>query len=166
MEVAKTHLGTKELHKRHSVMVEGGKYPRSKVMDQHIIDRYLMQGKLTLKQFIIGEMLLAQAAKAGVWPKGANLTGTSMSSKPNYVPYGIVPLGRSLNIIKDRYGEGHVYVVRKVIIDNKDVSRSQRFMQWLLDSLDWLDINRGRKDPITTLQAALARPLPNAARTA
>ena len=29
-----TDLGTNEIHKRHSVMIEGGKMPRAKVMDR------------------------------------------------------------------------------------------------------------------------------------
>ena len=38
-----TDLGTNEIHKRHSVMI-GGKMPRAKVMDQTLIDRYLIDG--------------------------------------------------------------------------------------------------------------------------
>ena len=32
-----TDLGTKEIYKRHAVMVEGGNMPRAKVMDQTLI---------------------------------------------------------------------------------------------------------------------------------
>ena len=45
-------LGTDEIHKRHSILVEtiDNKVSRSKVMDQAIIDRYLIQGVITLSQ--------------------------------------------------------------------------------------------------------------------
>ena len=63
-----TDLGTPEVHKRHAVMVEGGTMPRAKVMDQNLIDRYLMDGLLTLGEHQAGEYVLSQAMKAGILP--------------------------------------------------------------------------------------------------
>ena len=45
-----TDLGTNEIYKRHSVMIEGGKVPRAKVMDQTLIDRYLVDGIISLQR--------------------------------------------------------------------------------------------------------------------
>ena len=37
-------LGSPEVHQRHAVMIEGGTVPRARVMDQTLIDRYLIDG--------------------------------------------------------------------------------------------------------------------------
>ena len=44
-----TELGTPEMHSQHSVMIEGRTLPRAKVMDQALVDEYLMDGLLTLR---------------------------------------------------------------------------------------------------------------------
>ena len=61
-----TDLGTNEIHKRHSVMIEGGKMPRAKVMDQTLIDRYLIDGLLTLQEHQAAEYVLSQGSAAGL----------------------------------------------------------------------------------------------------
>ena len=43
-------LGSPEVHQRHAVMIEGGTVPRARVMDQTLIDRYLIDGLLTLQE--------------------------------------------------------------------------------------------------------------------
>ena len=48
-----TDLGTAEIYKRHSVMVEGGRVPRAKVMDQTLIDRYLVDGIFQRSSFLL-----------------------------------------------------------------------------------------------------------------
>jgi len=67
-----TDLGTPEIHKRHSVMVEGGSLPRAKVMEQTVVDRLLMNCLLTLAQHQAGEYLLSQASQAGIFAKPLN----------------------------------------------------------------------------------------------
>ena len=79
METAKTHLGNRQLHKRHSVMIEGGMIPRAKVMDQTLIDRYLMKGLIDLTQHQAGEYLLRQACLAKLWATGVDLSGTRVN---------------------------------------------------------------------------------------
>ena len=58
-----TDLGTNEIHKRHSVMVEGGKMPRAKVMDQLVVDKMLMNGILTLQQHQAAEYLMKTGSR-------------------------------------------------------------------------------------------------------
>jgi hypothetical protein len=121
MESAKTHLGTPELHKRHSVMIEGGKFPRSRVMDQFIFDRYLMQGKINLKQHRAAEFVLALASKAGIWAKGVKHSGDHIqNTKGSNVPFGMMPFGNVLRRIREECGPEHYAVTQAVIIYNKD----------------------------------------------
>jgi len=61
MQKAITYLGNKELHRRHSVMIEGGKIPRARLMTQIMIDKYLMRGIIDLIQHQAGEYLYRQA---------------------------------------------------------------------------------------------------------
>jgi len=138
MEKAKTHLGNKLLHKRHSVMVEGGNVPRAKVMDQMIFDRYLMTGQINLHQHRAAEYLLGQAAKAGIWAKGTNLQGTGGDKKKDHVPFGMFPLGRTLAIVRKRYGYFHVYLVQEVVCFGWDVSQDEGKMNILREALDWI----------------------------
>ena len=153
-----THLGNKQLHKQHSVMIEGGAVPRAKVMDQTIIDRYLMQGKLTLAQHHAGEYLLGQAAKAGLWPTGVNLSGTRVEgATPNYVPFGAFPFGRTLVMVRRRFGDFHAYLTREVVCYDWDVSADDYRMGCLRESLDWIDERRMRRNPLHRLRKAVKK---------
>lgn len=110
MEQAKTNLGTPELHKRHSIMIEGGRYPRSRVMDQMIFDRYLMEGIINLSQHRSAEFLLNMAARAGMWARGARITGDYIDSpKKTTIPLGMMPFGNALFKIRAECGEPHYY---------------------------------------------------------
>ena len=57
-------LGTRQIHEKHSVMIEGGVIPRAKVMDQLIVDKLLMDGRITLSQHMAAELFLGQAERA------------------------------------------------------------------------------------------------------
>ena len=61
-------LGTDEIHKRHSILVEtiDNKVSRSKVMDQAIIDRYLIQGVITLSQHQSADQAYMQRPRTGI----------------------------------------------------------------------------------------------------
>lgn len=150
-----TSLGNRQLHKQHSVMIEGGMIPRAKVMDQHMIDRYLMDGKLNLAQHRAAEILLGQATKAGIWPTGVNLEGSGITGFRNYVPFGAFPLGRTLVRVKRRYGRLHAFIMMQVVCFDKDVSGDDYQMGCLVESLD-LIANRWtiRCEPLERLKAA------------
>jgi hypothetical protein len=159
MEQAKTHLGTKQLHKQHSVMIEGGMVPRARVMDQTMIDKYLMQGRINLAQHQAGEYLLRQAATARLWPTGVNLSDTRTSGgRRNFVPFGVFPYGRTLVKIKKRYGWFHAYLVGEVVVHDWDVSGDTYKMQCLLEGLDWIS-QRGiwNSDPLGPLKKAVGK---------
>lgn len=136
------HLGNKMLHKNKSVMVEGGKFPRARVMDQTMIDRYLMRGILNLSQHRAGEMLLGQAAKAGAWPTGANWAGAGGGGQHDYVPSAGFSFGGTLACVRDKYGFFHAYVVKEVVIHDWDVSGDDFRMGVLKQGLDWIGFRR------------------------
>jgi len=142
MEIAKTHLGTPELHKRHSIMVEGGRYPRSKVMDQMIFDRYLMEGLINLTQHRSSEFLLNMAAKANVWAKGARINGVYVDGdKKSKIFFGMMPLGNALRKIRDNCGEGHYHLTTAVIIHNRDVRKVEDGISLFASSMDYVNDN-------------------------
>lgn len=133
-----THLGNKQLHKKHSVMIEGGNVPRARVMDQHIFDRYLMKGLIDMHQHRAAEHILQQAATAGMWPTGVDLSAVRVEGRQrNFVPFGAFPLGRTLVAIRKRFGDFHVYVVREVVCYDWDVSHDENLMKVLREGLDW-----------------------------
>lgn len=158
MFIAKTHLGNDFLHKRHSVMVEGGQIPRARVMDQHIIDRYLMRGELTLMQHRAGEYLLSQAAAGGLWATGINLSIAicSPGGGRNRIPYGINAFVKTLNVVKKRLSWFHAWLVKEVICSEQDVSGDDFRMGVLRQGLDCIaDERMGWKgDPLRDLVAA------------
>lgn len=153
----KTHLGTRELHRRHSVMIEGGTVPRAKVMDQTLIDRYLMDGLLTLPEHHGGEFLLKQAAKAGVWAKGINWSGGSGDKgTPNYVPFGAFPYGSTIRAINNRFGEYHGYLAQEVVCFGWDIRADDTLLGYLKEALGFVRDWRvgGRRHPVDRLRAA------------
>lgn len=151
-----THLGNKELHRRHSVMVEGGVVPRAKVMDQTMIDKLLMRGQITLAQHRAGEYLLNQAARAGIYPRGINWDSAGGTKPGPRVPFGMFPFGRTIIIVKRRYGWFHAYLVQEVVCQNWDVSADEMKMKCLREALDWIADRRMalRYDPLAHLRRA------------
>lgn len=137
-----TNLGTPELHKRHSVMIEGGKYPRSRVVDQFIFDRYLMDGIINLTHHRAAEVMLSMAAKAGMWATGAALDGTFVDTpKKSKEFFGMVPLGNALKKIRTECGEQHFYITKKVILDNYDVKQIERGIVLFITSMEFVNNN-------------------------
>lgn len=158
-----THLGNVQLHRRHSVMIEGGKVPRAKVMDQHIFDRYLMLGLITLKQHRAAEFLLDQARVAGVWAKGIDLSRAQVQDGVrNNVPFRIFPMGRTLTRVRKRFGDFHPYLVKEVVCFDWDVRHDEKLMACLCEALDWIADRSINHVPINNLRRAIkkARPEP------
>lgn len=157
MEQAKTHLGNQQLHEQHSVMVEGGRFPRAKVMNQTMIDQYLMKGVVNLVEHQAGEYVLRQAARAGLWPTGVNLSTTRVNGGvPNNVPFGAFPYSRTILTVKKRLGWFHGYVVEQVICFGWDVSRNEFRIGCLKQALNCIAERRmgGGKDPLQALRRA------------
>ena len=154
-EKAHTVLGTKEISQRHSVMVEGGKMPRAKVMDQYLVDRYLMDGLLSLSQHQAAEYVMAQAAQAGVFTKALNFEPSSGErAKDSMANESLMRYGRTLDVIEKRYGPYHKYLVEEVVLHNWDVSGDAKKMGVLKEGLDWLSNRRlsGGRNPLRKLK--------------
>jgi len=142
MQQAKTHLGNKQLHKQHSIMVEGGAYPRSRIMDQMIFDRYLMEGIITLPQHRSAEFLLSMAAKANMWAKGAKIDGIPPDGrKESKTLFGMMPLGDALSKIRSQCGETHYELTKAVILSNHDVRQKKNGIRLFSLAMDYVGDN-------------------------
>ena len=146
-----TELGTPEMHKQHSVMIEGGTLPRAKVMDQALVDRYLMEGLLTLEEHQAAEYLMNQASQAGLYTKPLNFEsdGGARISDP-FANDGLERFGKTLRLLTDKFGEYHKYLVQEVVLHNWDVSGHDRRMKMLKEGLAWISHRRmsGGKNPL------------------
>lgn len=155
-----TYLGSPELHKRHSVMVEGGTVPRARVMNQRAIDGYLLKGQLTLKQHRAAEYLLQQAVMAGTFARGVNLAGANVrGGKADHSPNGIEPLSRSLRMVRKHLSPAHEMIVSAVVIDDKDVSAHKVMMVALCAALELIaNFRLGYKsDPVKWIKRRATR---------
>lgn len=154
-EKSHTDLGTKEIHKRHAVMVEGGNMPRAKVMDQCLVDRYLMDGLLTLPQHQAAEYIMAQASQAGVYTRPLNLEPSSGErAKDTMANESFMRYGRTLDLIGRRYGPYHKYLVEEVVLHDWDVSDDAKKMGVLKEGLGWISERRlaGGRNPLRRLK--------------
>lgn len=150
-----TDLGTKEIHKRHSVMVEGGNMPRAKVMDQVLIDRYLIDGLLTLQEHQAGEYLLNQAMKAGLFAKPLRYEAGSGEANPDSMASeALMSYGKTLALVGRRYGDYAKYLVEEVVIHGWDVSKSKDRLVTLKKGLEWISERRmaGGRNPTRHLR--------------
>lgn len=147
-----TDLGTKEIYKRHSVMVEGGKMPRAKVMDQVVVDRMLMDGLLTLQQHQAAEYLMNQAAQAGVYTKPLNYEPRSSGgeSKSGLESDKLMRYSRTIGLVTKRFGHYASYLVEEVVLHNWDVSDNPDKLKILKQGLDWIADRRmaGGRNPV------------------
>ena len=143
MEKSTLQLGTNELHQRHSVLIEPGLRPRARVMDQHICDRWLMDGLLTLREHRAAEYLLGQAAISGSFARSMNWWSDRTSGgERNHVPFGVIPFGKSLRCVQDSHGAWHSYVVWRVIVYDWDVSKNEFNITCFKDSMDTVSLQR------------------------
>jgi|TARA_R100000479_G_scaffold142479_1_gene78172 hypothetical protein len=151
-----TDLGTPEVHKRHAVMVEGGTMPRAKVMDQNLIDRYLMDGLLTLGEHQAGEYVLSQAMKAGLFTKPLNYGagGGGEANRDSVASEALMRYGRTLDLVRKRYGAYAKYLVEEVVIHGWDVSANKDRLVTLKQSLKWIAERRmaGGRNPVRHLK--------------
>lgn len=151
-----TDLGTNEIHKRHSVMIEGGKLPRAKVMDQLVVDKMLMDGLLTLQQHQAAEYLLNQAVQAGVFAKALNYEpkASGSPSKNGLESDQLMRYGRTINLVKRRYGEYYGYIVEEVVLHNWDIREDSDKLKILKYGLDWIAERRmaGGRNPVRHLR--------------
>jgi hypothetical protein len=131
-----THLGNNELHKRHSVMITGGAVPRAKVMDQLIIDRFLMRGLLNIGQHRAGEHLYGLANRAGLFPSTVHWNSSGGLPPHSHVPIGASSFGNAITLVADKYGWFHGYLVKQVVCFDWDVSGNKFRMKCLRQSLD------------------------------
>ena len=143
-------LGSPQVHQRHAVMIEGGTVPRARVMDQTLIDRYLIDGLLTLQEHQAGEYLLSQAAKAGIFTKPLrDEAGAGEANADSMESESLMRYGRTLALVRKRYGQEHQRLVEDVVIDGLDVSRDKRLLVMLKQALGLISDRRmagGRKD--------------------
>jgi hypothetical protein len=132
-------LGTKEIHERHSVMIEGGTIPRAKVMDQLIIDRLLMQGRITLAQHMAAEMFLGQAERASVNVRAQKYDALPVGNgrKDNY-SNGYGAFSKTMSLVKGLLSIEHARVLFDCLISNKLVEDN---FDKLCESLDVI-VNR------------------------
>ena len=132
-----SELGSNEIHKRHRVMVEGGKLPRAKVMDQLVIDKYLIDGLVTLAQHQAAEYILNQAVKAGVYTRPLSYSEPSSGDgqKGNVSDY-LLRFGNTMGLISRRYGQYASYLTEEVVCHNWDVSGDGGKLRILKESLD------------------------------
>lgn len=147
-----TDLGTPEVHKRHAVMVEGGTMPRAKVMDQNLIDRYLMNGLLTLGEHQAGEYVLNQAMKAGIFTKPLkyDASGGGEVNPDSVASEALMRYGKTLNLVKNRYGPYAKYLVEEVVIHGWDISDNKDRLMTFKQSLEWIAERRmaGGRNPM------------------
>lgn len=151
-----TDLGSSEIYKRHRVMVEGGNAPRSKVMDQMVVDGYLVDGIITLAQHQAAEYILAQATQAGVFNRPVNLLGARGGEpvRDATITDSLMRFGRTMAIIRKRFGVYASYLVEEVVCHNWDVSRDGEKMRMLRDGLDLIVERRmaGGRNPMKHLK--------------
>lgn len=151
-----TDLGTPEIHKRHSVMVEGGSLPRAKVMDQTVVDRMLMNGLLTLAQHQAAEYLLSQASQAGIFAKPLNYEprASGGTSKGGLESDQLMRYSKTIGLVTKRFGHYASYIVEEVVLHNWDVSDSPDKLKTLRKGLDWIADRRmsGGRNPVRHLQ--------------
>jgi len=144
-------LGSPEVYQRHSVMVEGGTVPRAKVMDQTLIDRYLMDGLLTLQEHQAGEYVMGQALKAGLYTKPLNYEAGGGEANPDSVASeALMRYGRTLDLVGRRFGPYAKYLVEEVVIHGWDISDNSDRLKGLKKSLGWISERRmmGGKNPL------------------
>lgn len=131
-----TDLGSNEIYKRHRVMVEGGNAPRAKVMDQLVIDKYLIDGLVTLAEHQAGEYILNQAVKAGVYTRPLNYSEPSSGGgkKGNISDY-LLRYGNTMSLITKRFGQYASYLTEEVVCHNWDICGDAGKLKVLKDSL-------------------------------
>jgi len=119
-------LGNKELYQRHLVAIEGGDRPKARVLDQHPFDRYLINADISLAQHQACEYLLRQAVSAGIFTRGKDFSGGgSTHFAPTTPSDNVEAFGRTVAIVKNKFGEHGSWLVQEVVLHNYDCSHDQ-----------------------------------------
>jgi hypothetical protein len=124
---------------------------------EQVIDRYLMDGTLTFTQHSAGEYLLKQAGNAGMFPAGADWSGTRVQNgKKDWSSTSSFQYMRTVKEIEKHLGWFHAWLVVEVVIHDWDVSEFPMRMLCLLEALDLIVERRlgGIVDPMDRLQIA------------
>lgn len=148
-----TDLGTKEIHQRHSVMIEGGTLPRAKVMDQTVVDRLLMEARINLHQYQAAEYLLEQAMKSGIHLRSPRMDGLPPGGgRPDIYQLGLMQFGRTLKLVRKALSEAHETVLVGVVVQGQGV-RDDQVLGVLKQALDLIVERRlsGGRNPLRHL---------------
>jgi hypothetical protein len=117
-------------------MVEGGNAPRAKVMDQLVIDKYLIDGLVTLAEHQAGEYILNQAVKAGVYTRPLNYSEpSSAGGKKGDISDYLLRYGNTMSLITKRFGQYASYLTEEVVCHNWDICGDAGKLKVLKDSL-------------------------------
>ena len=156
---SKTYLGNPSLHRNKSVMIEAGNIPRAKVMDGHIIDRYLMLGVLNLSEHQAGEYLLHKAAQGGLWATGANWKSAG-GSRYEHSPTVGFAFGNAIAGVRDKFGWFHAYLMGEVVLRDWDVAGDDFRLGVLREGLNWVSLRRcGAGEPWKRLRRIKKSPV-------
>jgi len=132
-------LGTREIHDRHSVMIEGGIIPRAKVMDQLIVDKLLMDGRITLSQHMAAELFLSQAERACINIRAQKYDAIPAGNgKKDNFSNGYGAFSKTVTLVKKGLGVEYAMVLYDCLISNE---LAENNFSLLTDSLD-LIVNR------------------------
>ena len=148
-------LGTPEIHKQKSVLVEGGPAPRAKVMDQSLIDRYLMDGLLSLQEHQAAEYVLNQAVQAGVFTKPLRYEASSGCSVSDPMANeSLERFGRTLRLVKKTLGAYHKAILQEVVLNDWDISVNPDRLRVFKEALQVISERRmsGGKNPMRHLK--------------
>lgn len=148
----KTDLGSQYLRRHHDVVVSEGPVHRASVRDQMLIDRMLIDDAITLEQHQAAEYILAQAVMAGLF---ARPTPDGRSSKAQSIG-GATPgdmllrYGRTMALIRRRYGIEAERLVSDVVCRDRDIRGSESQMDVLRLSLSLIADMRmaGGRNPL------------------
>lgn len=127
-------LGTRQIHDKHSVMIEGGIIPRAKVMDQLIIDRLLMNGRIDLSQHMAAELFLSQAERACINVRAQKYDSIPVgNSRKDSYSNGYGAFSKTVSLVKNSLGIEYARVLYDCLILNQ---LSENKFRLLTDSLD------------------------------
>lgn len=128
--------------------------PRAIVMDQLVIDKYLMEGVITLAQYRSAEFLINMAARAGMWAKGIDTSDTySDVPKKTKDMFRMMPLGDALSKIKRDCGSARYQAAKVVIFNDYDI-RKRDGLRFFTEAMDYVanNIMLHHKNPLRHLE--------------
>lgn len=148
------HLGTSQLHCRHSVLIEPGPIPRARVMDQALHDRYLMDDLITPGQHRAADRVYTLASTSGVYVTGQNYSPKVKSPAKSSSPLRASGLGRIMLAVRNGLSREHERVLFGVVCRACDVSGNAESLERLRQALSFIETHYtgSRSDPLALLQ--------------